>query len=220
MKYHLGAEGTYRALDGGTIAVSVVANPSHLEIVGPVAQGVVRAKQESAADGGGAFPVLPIVVHGDAAFAGQGVVSETLNMSQLPGYRTGGTVHIVINNQVGFTTSPANGRSSTYATDVARSVEAPIFHVNGDDPEAVVRVARLAFDYRQTFHKDVVVDLICYRRHGHSEVDDPSITQPHDVRPHRRQGLGAQAVRRGAGPPRGHRRAAGGRRIAGLSGTP
>jgi 2-oxoglutarate dehydrogenase E1 component len=178
VKYHLGAEGTYRALDGGMIAVCVVANPSHLELVGPVAQGVVRAKQDRAADGGEAFPVLPIAVHGDAAFAGQGVVFETLNMSQLPGYRTGGTVHIVINNQLGFTTSPANGRSSAYATDVARTVQAPIFHVNADDPEAVVRVARLAFDYRQAFHKDVVVDLICYRRHGHSEVDDPSITQP------------------------------------------
>ncbi|WP_371798332.1 multifunctional oxoglutarate decarboxylase/oxoglutarate dehydrogenase thiamine pyrophosphate-binding subunit/dihydrolipoyllysine-residue succinyltransferase subunit [Streptomyces sp. NBC_01707] len=202
VKYHLGAEGTYRALDGGTIAVSVVANPSHLEVVGPVAQGVVRAKQESAADGGEAFPVLPIVVHGDAAFAGQGVVSETLNMSQLPGYRTGGTVHIVINNQVGFTTSPASGRSSTYATDVARSVEAPIFHVNGDDPEAVVRVARLAFDYRQTFHKDVVIDLICYRRRGHSEVDDPSITQPAmydriDVRASVRKLYAETLVRRG-----------------------
>jgi 2-oxoglutarate dehydrogenase E1 component len=178
VKYHLGAEGTYRALDGRSIAVCVVANPSHLELVGPVAQGVVRAKQDGAADGGEAFPVLPIAVHGDAAFAGQGVVFETLNMSQLPGYRTGGTVHIVINNQLGFTTLPANGRSSAYATDVARTVQAPIFHVNADDPEAVVRVARLAFDYRQAFHKDVVVDLICYRRHGHSEVDDPSITQP------------------------------------------
>ncbi|MFF5147550.1 multifunctional oxoglutarate decarboxylase/oxoglutarate dehydrogenase thiamine pyrophosphate-binding subunit/dihydrolipoyllysine-residue succinyltransferase subunit [Streptomyces sp. NPDC013157] len=178
VKYHLGAEGTYRALQGGTIAVSVVANPSHLEIVGPVAQGVVRAKQDLAGDRGQRFPVLPVVIHGDAAFAGQGVVAETLNMSQLPGYRTGGTVHVIINNQVGFTTTPANGRSSTYATDVARSVEAPIFHVNGDDPEAVARVAQLAFDYRQAFHKDVVIDLVCYRRHGHSEVDDPSITQP------------------------------------------
>lgn len=178
VKYHLGAEGTYHALDGGAIAVSVVANPSHLEIVGPVAEGVVRAKQDLADGDGAAFPVLPVVVHGDAAFAGQGVVSETLNMSQLPGYRTGGTVHIVINNQLGFTTSPASGRSSTYATAVARTVEAPIFHVNADDPEAVVRIARLAFDYRQAFHKDVVIDLICYRRHGHSEVDDPSITQP------------------------------------------
>ncbi|WP_277815438.1 multifunctional oxoglutarate decarboxylase/oxoglutarate dehydrogenase thiamine pyrophosphate-binding subunit/dihydrolipoyllysine-residue succinyltransferase subunit [Streptomyces sp. PRh5] len=178
VKYHLGAEGTYRALNGGAIAVSVVANPSHLEIVGPVAEGVVRARQEMSADGADTFPVLPVAVHGDAAFAGQGVVGETLNMSQLPGYRTGGTVHIVINNQLGFTTSPAHGRTSGYATDVARTIEAPIFHVNGDDPEAVVRVARLAFDYRQAFHKDVVIDLICYRRHGHSEVDDPSITQP------------------------------------------
>ncbi|MET8035473.1 multifunctional oxoglutarate decarboxylase/oxoglutarate dehydrogenase thiamine pyrophosphate-binding subunit/dihydrolipoyllysine-residue succinyltransferase subunit [Streptomyces sp. NPDC005345] len=178
VKYHLGAEGTYRALDGRSLPVSVVANPSHLEVVGPVAQGVVRAKQDQAVRDGAARSVLPIVLHGDAAFAGQGVVSETLNMSQLPGYHTGGTVHVVINNQLGFTTSPAGGRSSTYATDVARSVDAPIFHVNGDDPEAVVRVARLAFDYRETFHKDVVVDLICYRRHGHSEVDDPSITQP------------------------------------------
>ncbi|MFG2949283.1 multifunctional oxoglutarate decarboxylase/oxoglutarate dehydrogenase thiamine pyrophosphate-binding subunit/dihydrolipoyllysine-residue succinyltransferase subunit [Streptomyces adustus] len=178
VKYHLGAEGTYRALDGRGIAVSVVANPSHLEIVGPVVQGVVRAKQDQAGGAGDAFAVLPVVVHGDAAFAGQGVVAETLNMSQLPGYRTGGTVHVVVNNQVGFTTPPASGRSSTYATAVARAVEAPVFHVNGDEPEAVDRVARLAFDYRQTFHKDVVVDLVCYRRHGHSEVDDPSITQP------------------------------------------
>ncbi|MFD5123032.1 multifunctional oxoglutarate decarboxylase/oxoglutarate dehydrogenase thiamine pyrophosphate-binding subunit/dihydrolipoyllysine-residue succinyltransferase subunit [Streptomyces sp. NPDC058385] len=178
VKYHLGAEGIYRALHGGTIAVSVMANPSHLEIVGPVTQGVVRAKQDLAVEHSGSSLVLPVVVHGDAAFAGQGVVAETLNMSQLPGYRTGGTVHVVVNNQVGFTTRPASGRSSTYATDVARMVEAPIFHVNADDPEAVDRVARLAFDYRQTFRKDVVIDLVCYRRHGHSEVDDPSITQP------------------------------------------
>jgi multifunctional 2-oxoglutarate metabolism enzyme len=175
VKYHLGAEGVFRAADGRTIAVSVVANPSHLEIVGPVAQGVVRARQDRLA---GEFAVLPVVVHGDAAFAGQGVVAETLNVSQLPGYRTGGTVHVVVDNQLGFTTAPGSGRSSTYATDVARTVEAPILHVNGDDPEAVVRVARLALDYRQAFHKDVVVDLVCYRRHGHSEVDDPSITQP------------------------------------------
>ncbi|MGW5176699.1 multifunctional oxoglutarate decarboxylase/oxoglutarate dehydrogenase thiamine pyrophosphate-binding subunit/dihydrolipoyllysine-residue succinyltransferase subunit [Streptomyces sp. NPDC004082] len=178
VKYHLGAEGTYRALTGGSIGVSVVANPSHLEIVGPVAQGVVRAKQEPAVEGGDPHPVLPVVVHGDAAFAGQGVVAETFNMSRLPGYRTGGTVHVVIDNQVGFTTPPAAGRSGPYATDVAHAVDAPVLHVNGDDPEAVVRVARLAFDYRQAFHKDVVIDLVCYRRHGHSEVDDPSITQP------------------------------------------
>ncbi|MFE1925939.1 multifunctional oxoglutarate decarboxylase/oxoglutarate dehydrogenase thiamine pyrophosphate-binding subunit/dihydrolipoyllysine-residue succinyltransferase subunit [Streptomyces asoensis] len=188
VKYHLGAEGTYRALNGSTITVSVVANPSHLEVVGPVAQGVVRAKQDVLADGDGTSAVLPVLVHGDAAFAGQGVVGETLNMSLLPGYHTGGTVHIVINNQLGFTTTPTHGRSSVYATDVARSIEAPVFHVNGDDPEAVVRAARLAFDYRHTFHRDVVIDLVCYRRHGHSEVDDPSITQPAmydriDVRP-------------------------------------
>ncbi|MEU6341733.1 multifunctional oxoglutarate decarboxylase/oxoglutarate dehydrogenase thiamine pyrophosphate-binding subunit/dihydrolipoyllysine-residue succinyltransferase subunit [Streptomyces sp. NPDC046977] len=202
VKYHLGAEGTYRALDGGAIAVSVVANPSHLEIVAPVAQGVVRARQELAAHAGEGLSVLPVVVHGDAAFAGQGVVSETLNMSQLPGYRTGGTVHVVINNQVGFTTSPAGGRSGTYATDVARSVEAPVLHVNGDDPEAVVRVARLAFDYRRTFHKDVVVDLVCYRRNGHSEVDDPSITLPGmydriDARPSVRRLYAEALLRRG-----------------------
>ncbi|MGW2237904.1 multifunctional oxoglutarate decarboxylase/oxoglutarate dehydrogenase thiamine pyrophosphate-binding subunit/dihydrolipoyllysine-residue succinyltransferase subunit [Streptomyces sp. NPDC001759] len=177
VKYHLGAEGIYRALRGGSVAVSVVANPSHLEIVGPVAQGVVRAKQDLAGDAG-SRAVLPVVLHGDAAFAGQGVVAETLNMSQLPGYGTGGTVHVIVNNQVGFTTLPRDGRSGTYATGVARMVEAPVFHVNGDDPEAVDRVARLAFDYRRAFHKDVVIDLLCYRRHGHSEVDDPSITQP------------------------------------------
>ncbi|MDN3353079.1 multifunctional oxoglutarate decarboxylase/oxoglutarate dehydrogenase thiamine pyrophosphate-binding subunit/dihydrolipoyllysine-residue succinyltransferase subunit [Actinomadura sp. DC4] len=175
VKYHLGADGVFRAEDGRSIAVSVVANPSHLEIVGPVAEGVVRAKQDLTA---APFAVLPVVVHGDAAFAGQGVVAETLNVSQLEGYRTGGTVHVVVNNQLGFTTAPASGRSSTYATDVARTVEAPIFHVNGDDPEAVVQVAHAAFEYRQAFHKDVVIDLVCYRRHGHSEVDDPSITQP------------------------------------------
>lgn len=178
VKYHLGAAGTFHTPDGHAIAVSVVANPSHLEIVGPVTQGVVRGRQDLTEDGDGQFSVLPVVVHGDAALAGQGVVAETLNMSQLPGYATGGTVHLVINNQLGFTTAPAVGRSSTYATDVARTVEAPVFHVNGDDPEAVARVAQLAFDYRQAFHKDVVVDLVCYRRHGHSEVDDPSITQP------------------------------------------
>ena len=178
VKYHLGADGTFHTEDGHTVAVSVVANPSHLEIVGPVAQGVVRARQEVAEGTHGPFSVLPVMVHGDAALAGQGVVAETLNMSQLPGYRTGGTVHVVINNQLGFTTAPVGGRSSTYATDVTRTVEAPVFHVNGDDPEAVARMAQVAFDYRQAFHKDVVVDLVCYRRHGHSEVDDPSITQP------------------------------------------
>ncbi|MFD9128235.1 multifunctional oxoglutarate decarboxylase/oxoglutarate dehydrogenase thiamine pyrophosphate-binding subunit/dihydrolipoyllysine-residue succinyltransferase subunit [Kitasatospora sp. NPDC059571] len=178
VKYHLGAEGTFTGLDGETIKVSLAANPSHLETVDPVVEGIVRAKQDVLDQGGTTFPVLPIQVHGDAAFAGQGVVAETLNMSQLRGYRTGGTIHLVVNNQVGFTAAPASSRSSMYCTDVARMIEAPIFHVNGDDPEAVVRVARLAFEFRQEFHKDVVIDLICYRRRGHNEADNPSFTQP------------------------------------------
>ncbi len=177
VKYHLGAEGEFVAGSGDKIKVSVAANPSHLEAVNPVLEGIARAKQDLL-DQGERFPVLPLLVHGDAAFAGQGVVAETLNLSQLRGYRTGGTVHVVINNQVGFTTAPGSSRSSLYATDVARMVQAPIFHVNGDDPEACIRVARLAFDYRQTFNKDVVIDLVCYRRRGHNEGDDPSYTQP------------------------------------------
>ncbi|MFJ4688801.1 multifunctional oxoglutarate decarboxylase/oxoglutarate dehydrogenase thiamine pyrophosphate-binding subunit/dihydrolipoyllysine-residue succinyltransferase subunit [Streptomyces sp. NPDC088789] len=178
VKYHLGAEGTFTGLDGEQIKVSLVANPSHLEAVDPVLEGVSRAKQDIINKGGTDFTVLPVAIHGDAAFAGQGVVAETLNMSQLRGYRTGGTVHIVINNQVGFTAAPESSRSSMYATDVARMIEAPIFHVNGDDPEAVVRVARLAFEFRQAFNKDVVIDLICYRRRGHNETDNPAFTQP------------------------------------------
>ncbi|KDN83511.1 alpha-ketoglutarate decarboxylase [Kitasatospora cheerisanensis KCTC 2395] len=178
VKYHLGSEGTFTGLDGETIKVSLAANPSHLETVDPVVEGIARAKQDILDFGGTTFPVLPIQIHGDAAFAGQGVVAETLNMSQLRGYRTGGTVHIVVNNQVGFTAAPTSSRSSMYCTDVARMIEAPIFHVNGDDPEAVVRVARLAFEFRQAFHKDVVIDLICYRRRGHNEADNPSFTQP------------------------------------------
>ncbi|WP_406725542.1 multifunctional oxoglutarate decarboxylase/oxoglutarate dehydrogenase thiamine pyrophosphate-binding subunit/dihydrolipoyllysine-residue succinyltransferase subunit [Streptomyces sp. GD-15H] len=178
VKYHLGAEGTFTGLDGDQIRVSLVANPSHLEAVDPVLEGVARAKQDIIGKGGTDFTVLPVAIHGDAAFAGQGVVAETLNMSQLRGYRTGGTVHVVINNQVGFTAAPESSRSSMYATDVARMIEAPIFHVNGDDPEAVVRVARLAFEFRQAFNKDVVIDLICYRRRGHNESDNPAFTQP------------------------------------------
>ncbi|MGQ0847326.1 MAG: multifunctional oxoglutarate decarboxylase/oxoglutarate dehydrogenase thiamine pyrophosphate-binding subunit/dihydrolipoyllysine-residue succinyltransferase subunit [Sporichthyaceae bacterium] len=178
VKYHLGAEGTYTAHDGTQTRVSLAANPSHLEAVNPVLEGIVRAKQDILDRGETGFSVLPVLLHGDAAFAGQGVVAETLELSQLRGYRTGGTVHIVVNNQVGFTTAPTSSRSSLYATDVARTVQAPIFHVNGDDPEACVRVARLAFDYRQAFKKDVVIDMICYRRRGHNEGDDPSMTQP------------------------------------------
>ncbi|MEE1927616.1 multifunctional oxoglutarate decarboxylase/oxoglutarate dehydrogenase thiamine pyrophosphate-binding subunit/dihydrolipoyllysine-residue succinyltransferase subunit [Streptomyces sp. TRM 70351] len=178
VKYHLGAEGIFTGLDGEEIKVSLTANPSHLEAVDPVVEGVARAKQDIIGKGGTDFTVLPVQLHGDAAFAGQGVVAETLNMSQLRGYRTGGTVHIVINNQVGFTAAPEAARSSMYCTDVARMIEAPIFHVNGDDPEAVVRVGRLAFEFRQAFNKDVVIDLVCYRRRGHNETDNPSFTQP------------------------------------------
>ena len=177
VKYHLGADGRFTSEDGGSIAVSLTCNPSHLEAVDPVLEGIVRAKQD-VLNRGEEFPILPLLMHGDAAFAGQGIVAETLELSQLQGYRTGGTIHVVVNNQVGFTTSPRYSRSSTYATDVARTVQAPIFHVNGDDPEACVRVARLAFEFRQAFKKDVVVDMICYRRRGHNEADDPSLTQP------------------------------------------
>ncbi|KRF15338.1 alpha-ketoglutarate decarboxylase [Nocardioides sp. Soil797] len=177
VKYHLGAEGEFTSGKGDRIKVSVAANPSHLEAVDPVLEGIARAKQD-VLDRGAEYPVMPLLVHGDAAFAGQGVVAETLNLSQLRGYRTGGTIHLVVNNQVGFTTSPGSSRSSLYCTDVARMVQAPIFHVNGDDPEACIRVARLAFEYRQAFRKDVVIDLVCYRRRGHNEGDDPSYTQP------------------------------------------
>jgi 2-oxoglutarate dehydrogenase E1 component len=178
VKYHLGAEGIYTAPNGTTTKVSLTSNPSHLEAVDPVLEGIVRAKQDLLNKGTAGYTVLPVLLHGDAAFAGQGVVAETLQMGQLRGYRTGGTVHVVINNQVGFTTAPESSRSSVYSTDVARTVQAPIFHVNGDDPEACVRVAALAFEFRQAFHKDVVIDLVCYRRRGHNEGDDPSMTQP------------------------------------------
>ncbi len=189
VKYHKGAVGTFTARSGGSIPVTMASNPSHLEAVDPVVVGMARAKQDALGgeqgsgrrlvDGpGDPFPVLPILLHGDAAFAGQGVVAETLNLSGLAGYRTGGTIHIVINNQLGFTTAPEAARTSVYPTDVAKMVQSPIFHVNGDDPEACARAARLAFGFRQAFHKDVVIDMVCYRRHGHNEGDDPSYTQP------------------------------------------
>ncbi len=177
VKYHLGVEGEFTADNGDTIKVSVAANPSHLEVVDPVLEGITRAKQDRL-NQGEAFPVLPLLVHGDAAFAGQGVVAETLNLSQLRGYRTGGTIHVIVNNQVGFTTAPSASRSSVYCTDVAKMIQAPIFHVNGDDPEACIRIARLAYEYRKEFNKDIVIDLVCYRRRGHNEGDDPSFTQP------------------------------------------
>ncbi|GAA3194628.1 hypothetical protein GCM10020255_095840 [Rhodococcus baikonurensis] len=179
VKYHLGASGTYIQMFGDNdIAVSLTANLSHLEAVDPVLEGLVRAKQDILDKGEEGFTVLPLMLHGDAAFAGQGVVAETLNLSLLRGYRTGGTVHIVVNNQVGFTTAPEHSRSSEYCTDVAKMIAAPVFHVNGDDPEACVWVAQLAVDFREKFGKDVVIDLICYRRRGHNEGDDPSMTQP------------------------------------------
>jgi 2-oxoglutarate dehydrogenase E1 component len=177
VKYHLGTTGTFTAPDGAQTSVYLAANPSHLEAVNPVLEGIVRAKQDQLPFGE-YYRILPVLMHGDAAFAGQGVVVETMQMSQIQGYRTGGTIHVVVNNQVGFTTSPKYSRSSVYSTDIARAVQAPIFHVNGDDPEAVVRVAELAFGFRQEFQKDVVIDLVCYRRRGHNEADDPSLTQP------------------------------------------
>ncbi|MDR1079325.1 MAG: multifunctional oxoglutarate decarboxylase/oxoglutarate dehydrogenase thiamine pyrophosphate-binding subunit/dihydrolipoyllysine-residue succinyltransferase subunit, partial [Propionibacteriaceae bacterium] len=177
VKYHLGAEGRFTSSTGQTVKTSVAANPSHLETVDPVLEGIARAKQDRSANPE-RHPVLPVLLHGDAAFAGQGVVYETFQMSQLRGYSTGGTVHVVVNTQIGFTTAPVESRSSTYCTDVAKAVQAPVFHVNGDDADACVRVARLAFAYRQAFHKDVVIEVVCYRRRGHNEGDDPSFTQP------------------------------------------
>jgi 2-oxoglutarate dehydrogenase E1 component len=177
VKYHLGNEGVFTAKSGATTKIYLAANPSHLEAVNPVLEGIVRAKQDKL-NVKNAFSVMPILLHGDASFAGQGVNMETLQMGQLSGYRTGGTVHIVVNNQVGFTTSPNASRSARYATDIAKMINAPVFHVNGDDPEACVRVARWAFEYRQAFNKDAVIDLVCYRRRGHNEGDEPSFTQP------------------------------------------
>ncbi len=181
VKYHLGTEGSFTSDNGNETQVYLAANPSHLEAADPVIEGIARAKTDvlgAGPEGDGTFPVLPIQVHGDAAFAGQGVVAEVLQMALLPGYTVGGTVHVVVNNQVGFTTSPAAARSTTYATDIAKGLQAPIFHVNADDPEAVTHVGQMAFAYRQTFHKDVIIDLVCYRRRGHNEGDDPSMTQP------------------------------------------
>ena len=177
VKYHLGQTGTFTSRTGKELTVELAANPSHLETVDPVVEGMVRAMQDHINDPE-AFSVLPVLLHGDAAFAGQGVVAETLNCSTIKGYRVGGTIHLIINNQLGFTTAPDSARSSEYCTDVAKMIEAPIFHVNGDDPEACVRVARLAYRFRQVFRKDVVIDMVCYRRHGHNEGDDPSYTQP------------------------------------------
>jgi 2-oxoglutarate dehydrogenase E1 component len=177
VKYHLGFSADHVTADGQTVHLTLTPNPSHLEAVNPVVEGRMRAKQRRFRDRDRRLGV-PILIHGDAAFAGQGLVAETLNLSQLPGYKTGGTIHIVVNNQIGFTTAPSEGRSSRYCTDVAKMIEAPVFHVNGEDPEAVISVGELAFDFRQTFGKDVVIDMVCYRRHGHNEGDEPGFTQP------------------------------------------
>ncbi len=177
VKYHLGATGIYKTFNEKEIKVTVAPNPSHLEFVNPVVEGISRAKQSRNNDIE-RNKFIPVLLHGDAAFAGQGVVAETLNLSQLKGYRTGGTIHIIINNQIGFTTTPEDARSSPYATDVAKMIQAPIIHVNGDDPEAALWVIQLAFEYRMHFHKDIVVDVVGYRRHGHNEGDDPVYTQP------------------------------------------
>ena len=177
VKYHLGASSVRKMSGGQEITVSVAANPSHLEAVNPVVEGIVRPKQDRLGDAK-RERVIPVLIHGDAAMSGQGIVAEVLNFSQVAGYTTGGTIHLVINNQIGFTTNPHEARSSTYCTDVALGIQAPVFHVNGDDPEACVAAMELAFDYRQRFHKDVVLDMVCYRKHGHNEGDDPSYTQP------------------------------------------
>ncbi|HEU4531085.1 MAG TPA: thiamine pyrophosphate-dependent enzyme, partial [Steroidobacteraceae bacterium] len=177
VKYHKGFSADLKT-PGGNLHVALAFNPSHLEVVNPVVEGSVRARQERRGDASG-DKVVPILIHGDAAFAGQGVVMETLQLSQARGFYTGGTVHVIVNNQVGFTTSdPRDARSTLYCSDVAKMIEAPIFHVNGDDPEAVVFVTRLALEYRMRFHKDIVIDLVCYRRHGHNEADEPAATQP------------------------------------------
>ncbi len=177
VKYHLGTTGVHRTPDGREMSIEVAANPSHLEAVNPVLEGIARARQDQIGEDA-VDRVLPVLLHGDAAFSGQGVVGETFNLSQLDGYYTGGTVHIVINNQVGFTTASRDARSSHYATDMAKAIQAPIIHINGDDPEACVRAARIAFEYRRVFRRDVVLDLVGYRRLGHNEGDEPSYTQP------------------------------------------
>ncbi len=204
VKYHLGQKGMFVSRNGNELPVELAANPSHLEAVNPVVLGMTRARMDAIEhdDDSDPYPVFPLLIHGDAAFAGQGVVAETLNLSQIRGYRVGGTVHVIINNQVGFTSTPDVARSSEYSTDVAKMIQAPIFHVNGDDPEACVRVARVAFEYRQRFNKDVVIDMICYRRHGHNEGDDPSYTLPEmyrriDARPSVRALYTTSLVKRG-----------------------
>jgi 2-oxoglutarate dehydrogenase E1 component len=177
VKYHLGTS-TDRQFDDNSVHLTLQANPSHLEFVDPVVLGRVRAKQRQRGDVQNRDEVWGLLMHGDAAFAGQGIVPESLELSELKGYRTGGTIHFIVNNQIGFTTSPSFSRSSPYPSDVGKIVQCPIFHVNGDDPEAVVHVSRIAAEFRQRFKKDVIVDMFCYRRHGHNEAAVPAFTQP------------------------------------------
>lgn len=178
VKYHLGTKGEHTTKTGKNIKVELLSNPSHLEAVNPVAEGAARSKQDKVDEKGAPKKILPILIHGDAAFSGQGVVAETLNMSQLKGFKTGGTIHVIINNQIGFTTLPEDGRSTQYTSDLAKMILAPIFHVNGDDPEIAIHSIRLALEYRQKFGKDVIIDLVCYRKYGHNEGDEPAFTQP------------------------------------------
>jgi 2-oxoglutarate dehydrogenase E1 component len=178
VKYHLGFESEQTTDSGDKVKIILAANPSHLEAVNAVVEGMARARQRANDDTENREQVVPILLHGDAAFAGQGSVAEVLNFSQLPGYRTGGTIHLIINNQIGFTTMPADARSSVYCTDVAKMIEAPVFHVNGDCPLDVLNTVRLAMEFRQKFHRDVIIDIVCYRRHGHNEADEPAFTQP------------------------------------------
>ncbi len=182
VKYHLGFETVRKTSSGHDISVMLAPNPSHLEAVDPVVEGMARARQRVLGDTAQRKQVIPVLIHGDAAMAGQGIVTEVLNLSQLPGYRTGGTIHLVVNNQIGFTTLPADARSTKYCTDVAKIVDAPIIHVNGDCPLEVAHAAKLAIDFRQTFGRDVVIDIVCYRRYGHNETDEPAFTQPNMAR--------------------------------------
>ena len=177
VKYHLGHSADVKTSSGHPIHISLCFNPSHLEFVNPVAMGRVRAKQDRV-DDHKRRRGMALLIHGDAAFAGEGIIQETLNLSQLGAYTIGGTLHVVVNNQIGFTTGPSEGRSTTYATDVAKMLQIPIFHVNGEDPEAVAQVVRLAMDFRREFQRDVVIDMYCYRRRGHNEADEPAFTQP------------------------------------------
>ncbi len=177
VKYHLGFANTRQVANNRKVKISLLPNPSHLELIDPIQQGIIRCQQELAGDKD-RTRVVPVTIHGDASFTGQGMVSETLNLSELPGFRTGGTIHVIVNNQIGFTTPPSQGRFTPYPSDVAKAIQAPVFHVNGDDPEAVVWAAKLAIGFRQQFKCDVIIDLWCYRRHGHNETDEPAFTQP------------------------------------------